>query len=178
MSIRNRGVLWSCMLLFCCSCATPYHPAKNGFGYSDLQLGPDRFQIDYRGDGDTSLERANDFAMLRCAEVAQQAGFSYFAVVDTQNTSSVRKYTIPEQMRAAPYSTAPGYVEPTSSQVGLAGDPAMHPQAPYVRVPSETGTFFKPGTSLVIKCFAAKPDKIFTFVASEVATGIRKKYRL
>src|SRR5258707_3696533 len=77
-----------------CSCATPYRPLKNNTGYSDTTIASNQFRVTFRGNPDTPLERAYDFAMLRCAEVTQEHGFSHFAVLDVVNLSSAKSYTI------------------------------------------------------------------------------------
>jgi hypothetical protein len=163
-----------------CSCSTPYRPMKNGAGYTDQQAAPDEFRVTFQGDGNTSLERVYDFAMLRAAEVTRQHGFSHFAIIGADNTSSVQKYKIPEHVQpdlsAAPRS--PG----TPS---LYASPGLYPnsilsQDPRgtVRVPEETRLYCKPGTSLVIKCFTNKPAKPFTFDAAELEHSLRTKNSL
>jgi len=50
-------------------CATGYH--QNGFtgGFSETRLAPDVFRITFRGNGYTSAERAQDFALLHASEL-------------------------------------------------------------------------------------------------------------
>ena len=61
-------------LLLLDSCATTYRPLNNGAGYSDAVIGPDEFRVGFQGNGETSLERAYDFALLRAAEVTRGHG--------------------------------------------------------------------------------------------------------
>ncbi len=60
-------------------CKTGYVPANGGKGYSETQLGEDNYQIIFRGNGDTSIERAYDFALLRGAEIALSSGYSFIS---------------------------------------------------------------------------------------------------
>jgi len=100
--MRNRVATWTGRAVIFClgsmalvlleSCATSFRPLKNGAGYSDAAVGPEEFRVGFQGNGETSLERAYDFALLRAAEVTRGRGFSHFAVVDTENTSSARDY--------------------------------------------------------------------------------------
>jgi len=150
---------------------------KNGAGYADQQTAPDEFRVTFQGDGNTSLERVYDFAMLRAAEVTRQHGFSHFAVIGADNTSSVQKYTVPEHVQPD-LSAAPRYpITPSLyTSVGLYPN-AVLAQDPRgtVRVPEETRLYCKPGTSLIIKCFNDKPNKPFTFDAAEVEQSLRRK---
>src|SRR2546430_1266132 len=93
VSGAGRGsVPFVSLLVMLCSCATAYRPAKNGAdtGYSESQMALDQFQVTFQGNAHTSLEQANDFALLRCAEIARQHRFNCFAVIDTINTSSAK----------------------------------------------------------------------------------------
>jgi len=163
-----------------CSCSTPYRPMKNGAGYADQQTAPDEFRVTFQGDGNTSLERVYDFAMLRATEVTRQHGFSHFAVIGADNTSSVQKYTVPEHIQPD-LSAAPR----SSITPSLYTSPGLYPNGIFsqdprgtVRVPEQTRLYCKPGTSLVIKCFTDKPDKPFTFNAVELEQSLRTKDRL
>jgi hypothetical protein len=67
------------------SCATTYQ--SNGLmgGFSETQLDEDLFTVRFAGNGYTSSERASDFALLRCADLAIQNSFTYFKIVDSQS---------------------------------------------------------------------------------------------
>jgi hypothetical protein len=71
--------------VFLVGCATAYKP--NGFagGFSDTQLAPDVFRVNFRGNGYTSAERVQNFAMLRAAELALEHGYSHFAIINEQD---------------------------------------------------------------------------------------------
>src|SRR5580704_14863845 len=76
-------------------CQTPYK--SNGLmgGYSETWYAPEAVRVTFRGNGYTSSERAQDFALLRASELALQHGFAFFAVVDESNTTSVSTFTTP-----------------------------------------------------------------------------------
>ncbi len=62
--------------------ATPYGPANaKGYGYQDSRIEDNRVRITYRGDGATSPERVEDYALLRAAELALEGGYDWFRVV-------------------------------------------------------------------------------------------------
>ena len=181
-AFRPSGVNF-CLFLalsLLCSCSTPYRPMKNGAGYSDQQAATNEFRVAFQGDGNTSLEKVYDFAMLRAAEVTRQHGFSHFAVIGADNTSSVQKYKIPEHFQPD-LSTDPRYpITPT-----LYTSPGQYPNAVLsqdprgtVRVPEQTRLYCEPGTSLLIRCFAGKPAKPFTYDAAELEQALRTKNHL
>lgn len=65
-------------------CATPYQPKKgHGFGYSDVQLDNDSVKVSFSGNGDTSKDTVENYALFRCAEVTLQRGFDYFSIIET-----------------------------------------------------------------------------------------------
>jgi hypothetical protein len=55
-------------------------------GFSDVRLDSNTFQVSFRGNGYTSRQTVETFALYRCAELTAQAGFDTFVIVggDTQ----------------------------------------------------------------------------------------------
>ena len=73
-------------LVFLAGCATAvgttYAPAgKGGYGYTDTRIEDDRYRITFAGDGATTPEAVEDFALLRAAELALAGGYDWFRVV-------------------------------------------------------------------------------------------------
>lgn len=61
---------------------TDYGPAdKRGFGYADTRIESDRYRISFAGDGATSREQVEDYALLRAADLAIAGGFDWFRVI-------------------------------------------------------------------------------------------------
>lgn len=81
-------IIGCCLLFFSASCSTPYQSAGLTGGFSDTQLSPDIFRIFFRGNGLTPSDQAQDFAMLRAADLCQANGFSCFSVLDEHDSSS------------------------------------------------------------------------------------------
>jgi len=152
------------LLSFAVGCATPYQSTSFRGGYSDTQLAPDVFRVYFRGNGYTAMERAQDFALLRAAELAQSHGFSCFAVVDESSSTSVQTFTTPGQS----YTSGSGMV--TGNFVTYSGQTMYYP--------GQTYTFHKPRTGLLIKCFTEKPEHIYTFDAAFLVHSLKQKYRL
>lgn len=57
-------------LLLLEGCATSHQEKGFTGGYSETQLAPDVFRVNFAGNGYTSSERAQDFALLRAAELS------------------------------------------------------------------------------------------------------------
>jgi hypothetical protein len=71
-------------LLGACATAvgTAYAPAgKNGYGYTDTRIEDGRYRITFAGDGATSPDAVEDYALLRAAELALAGGYDWFRVV-------------------------------------------------------------------------------------------------
>jgi len=155
----------ACVTIFhLAGCATPYQ--SNGFtgGFSETQLAPDVFRVYFCGNGYTSGERVQDFALLRASELSLQHSFKYFAILEQNN--SVKSYS---------YST-PGEAYTTGS-VDIHGNTATF--SGYTTYePGKTYTFYKPKTGLLIQCFAEKPDGIYTFDASFLQQSLKQKYKI
>jgi hypothetical protein len=158
------------LLLSLCGCATSYRPMKNGQGYSDTQIAADRFLVTFQGNGQTSADQASDFAMLRAAQLTLQHGFSYFAVTDITNTSSLRAYTARQEFYTD-YPPGMGLPPPTFS--------VFQPyQAGYIAQYEWPAVYFRPGQRLWIQCFKTQPDKPFTYDAAALLQSLSSRYRL
>ena len=144
-------------------CATGYH--RDGFtgGYSETQLGEDIFQVSFRGNGYTRSERAADFNLLRCAELALENGFRYFAVVETEKKSQVSSYTTPSTSRTTARAYGSGnYTYGTATTTTSGG---------------QTYLITKPSATNMIVCYMEKPQVDgLVFDAEFVRTSIRGKY--
>jgi hypothetical protein len=139
-------------------CATGYH--RPGFmrgGYTEVQLGENVFQVSFHGNGYTREERAEDFALLRSAEVAAQHGFPFFVIVNQRNRQRVSSYTTPTT---------------TTGRATVDGNT--------IRVSSETSggdtyEIVKPSTQNTILGLKDKPAG-FAYEAQFVIQSMRKKY--
>lgn len=147
-----------------CGCATSYK--SNGFqgGFSDVQLAPDVFRVTFNGNGYTSGERAQDFAMLRASELALQNGFGFFAIVDANNSVRTQSFTTSGKAN-------------TTGTVRFYGNQANYSeQTTYT--PGQTYTFFKPKSGMVVQCFKTKPDGINVFDAAFLQQSLKQAYKI
>jgi hypothetical protein len=143
-------------------CATGYSSTNFTGGYSDTQLAPDVFRVKFNGNGYTSQERAQDFALLRAADLTQANGFTLFAVINESDQSVQESYTTPGTINTyGSYNSNTGYYSATSFY-----DPGV------------TYNFFKPRTGMLIRCFHEVQPGIYTFNAAFIENSIRTKYKL
>ncbi|MGK4476206.1 CC0125/CC1285 family lipoprotein [Aeromonas molluscorum] len=82
----------TCILL-CCSlllggCATPYDSVKsmwnNQTGFSQTQLGPDRWQIEFVGNDLVDRETARKYVLKRAGELAHALGYEWIEVLSLE----------------------------------------------------------------------------------------------
>lgn len=145
-------------------CATSYQRRSFTGGYTETQLAPDVFRVAFGGNGYTSQERAQDFAMLRAAELALQHGFTHLAVVDQRSSMTAHS------------STTPGHATTTGSAY-INGNQATY-SGYTTYTPGETMTFYKPETGIVVQFFKSKPDATFAFDAAFLQQSIKQTYKI
>jgi hypothetical protein len=151
-----------------CSCSTPYRTAQSGKGYSETQISPDEFEVTFVGNDRTDLEQATDFVLLRSAQVARKHGFPNFSVEDSTNQSSLRRYTVRQQV-----------FTPVPPEPGLHPGPnSLRSELPNTTTYIQTLDDFQPGTTLKIKCYKTKPQKPFTYDAADLEATLKAKYKL
>ena len=143
-------------------CATSYKSSGFGGGYTETQLDENVFKVSFRGNGYTGLERASDFALLRCSELALQHGYKYFVVVDAASSISNSTFTTPTTSRTTTNANVYGnHVYGNSSTVTTGG---------------QTYNISKPSASNTIVCFNEKPDDAFSYNAEFMYRSITEKY--
>jgi len=128
-------------------------------GYSETRLAEDTFRVSFNGNGYTSSERAEDFALLRSAEIALAYDFPYFVVVDGRTSAALSSYQTPTRS--------------TSSSV-LVGNTI---QTTTTTTGGQTYTVAKPSSSNTIILLRSKPEGL-SYEAIYVANALRAKYNL
>jgi hypothetical protein len=161
-------------------CATPYQ--SNGFsgGYSETQFAPDAFRVVFRGNGYTSPERAQDFALLRASELTIQHGFTCFAIIDENDSTTTSSFTTPGHSETTAYGTGYSsgniYLNPYGGT--YSGTSSAYVNANTTYTPPQTYVFYKPRSGLLFRCFQTKPDGIFTFDAAFLEQSLTLKYHI
>ena len=83
-----------CKILIClialgtCGCAGPtqYRPSEDGTGYSDRQIGEDRYWVSYTANSFTRYRKLKQYLLYRSAQITLESNHERFVVVD-KNTA-------------------------------------------------------------------------------------------
>lgn len=99
--LSAAGLALSVAALGGCTTATPYQPyipeGARGVhgGYSDQQLGPNRFLVRFHGNDLASRERVEGYLLYRAAELTAQQGFDWFMMDDRRMEHDIRTVADP-----------------------------------------------------------------------------------
>jgi len=68
---------------------TPYKSAstKAAYGYSSEKISENEYKILFKATDKTPADKVQQYALYRAAEIAQKQGFTYLAIVKTNNRS-------------------------------------------------------------------------------------------
>jgi len=105
-------------LLAGCATPTPYQPYQPEMsagvhgGYSDQQVGADRFRVRFHGNELTSRDRVEGYLLYRAAELTLQKGYDWFEIVDRHTEHDVQTYVRPDPFYRPWYGQAYGYWRP------------------------------------------------------------------
>jgi hypothetical protein len=165
---KARTGLLSAMILtsvLFVGCATGYQQRGFTGGYEETRLREDVWSVNFNGNGFTSSQRANDFALLRSAEVALSHGYRYFVIVDSST-----------QITTSTYQTDTRTT--TTGSVSVSGNTA-YARSESVTTGGETYTINKPGVTILFHAYETEPDtEAMVFNAAFLAESLRDKYRL
>ena len=164
MTQNVRFLLSIIIISLLMGCATPYQSKSLTGGYSETQLAPDVFRIAFRGNAYTSSERAQDFTLLRAAELTLQRGFKHFAIIDESSSTSVSSFTTPGTAQ-------------TTGTANVYGNYGTYSETT-TYTPATKHFMFKPRTGLLIRCFNDKQEKIYTFDAAFLEQSVKQKYNI
>mgnify|MGYP003656593993 FL=1 len=117
MRLIYRALLFSTIIL--ASACTPYQQNSGlagfigGGGFNEIQLSSDVYRVTFQGNKYTAEQRAKDFTLLRCAELALENGYSYFRLVNSDFNLRYRTKSVPGSLNVSPSSKV--ISEPSSS---------------------------------------------------------------
>ena len=155
-------------LMIVAGCSTGYH--KQGFsgGYTDMCIQDDIYQVSFNANGYTGSQKAADFALLRCAEMALEKGCKYFSVLNENSDSKTSLHTTP----TTTYN---------SGNVNMYGT-GNYASGSYSGYSQTTGgqihSISKPTTRYMIRILKEKPSDQFCYDAQQVYDNIRTNYKL
>jgi hypothetical protein len=165
-SLAQTIKIWPTLLgaLLLIGCASGYQSSGQTGGYSETWSAPDSVRVIFQGNDHTTPERAQDFAMLRAAELTLQHGFGWFRVVNEENSG--QKTTVTTTSQANTQVT----VDYANTDVRA---PAAIPQPP-----AQTYVSFHPKTGLLVQCLKEKPATGSAFDAAAIQQSLRQKYNI
>src|SRR5262245_44740936 len=88
-------IVWAAAFLPVLAACTPYTSSGLLGGFSETQLSPNVWKVNFQGNGYTSTERVSDFVLLRSADLTLQSGFTHFALADARTGSATTAMTTP-----------------------------------------------------------------------------------
>ena len=150
------------LLLALSGCATSYQAQSFSGGFTETQLDKNVFKVTFKGNGYTPGERAEDFALLRSAELTLKNGFSHFAIIDERQSTDFGVVTTPSQSYTTGSVTAYG-----NTAYGNARTTTTGGQSYIVKKPSASNT---------IVCFSGKPENGFAYDAQFLYDSLTAKY--
>jgi hypothetical protein len=163
-SMNHKYLLPLCCIISITSCATPYQPYGITGGYKETPLAPDVVRVTVEGNGYTSRDRVQDFALLRASEMALQSGYPYFVVINERNDTSTGSFT----------TAGSSY---TSGSVYGVGNSAYY-SGTTTYIPGQTITFQFPETGILVKFVKKKSKDALVFDANFLLTTLRQKYKI
>jgi hypothetical protein len=162
----GKLILASALTLSLASCATGYQPSGAMGGFVERPISPDTYYVEFSGNGFTNPQRASDFMLLRCAEIALENGYSHFAILQAVDASTVSYSTTP--IRSTTTASANGYM--LGNNINLNGSSTTITQG------GDTTAIFKPGAGATIRLLR-QPDSQ-AFDAQRIKDSLRAKYKL
>ena len=72
------------LLIFLTNCSTPYQPKGMLGGYSEEKILKDLYRVEFEGNQHSKPEKIQNYLMYRCAELTQEMGYDYFAIINDE----------------------------------------------------------------------------------------------
>lgn len=123
--MRNNKILlilFSLVIIY--SCSTPYQPKSMLGGYSEEKILDNLYRVEFEGNQHSKPEKVQNYLMYRCAELTQEMGYDYFAIVSDErhfDETSIRptrgaSFQTSSSMSGGTRTTvSPDFQNPTSS---------------------------------------------------------------
>jgi len=158
-----RRVSAAIVLMALAGCATTYQDGSGWTGgFSEVQLDKNVFKVSFNGNAYTSIERVEELALLRGADLTLQHGFSYFVVTEGRSREEVQTYTSPVS---------------TTSKTSRKGNGDLVTQTTMYGGDTQVSKF--PSTVNTIVAYHRKPDMAATVYDAQFLCGsLGKKYKV
>ena len=101
--LRPLGLACSFLFLLAGCATTVYQPLQNGIGYTEVEVGKDKYEIMFHGTSGQDELMAKKYALVRAAEIGQRNGFAYFTLDNSKTKEKEDKETVREsESRSVP----------------------------------------------------------------------------
>jgi len=70
--------------IFLTNCSTSYQPKGTLGGYSEEKILDNLYRVEFAGNRHSKPEKIQNYLLYRCAELTQEMGFTYFAIVSDE----------------------------------------------------------------------------------------------
>jgi hypothetical protein len=153
------------LMAFLFGCATAHQPQGMTGGFTETQLNSNVWRVSFRGNGYTRGEKAEDFALLRSAELDLANGFTHFSFSSSRAGTEVSSFTTPITATTSGSANVSGNSVYGSSTTRFSGG-----NTTYISAPTANN---------VVVMFKEKPDLIATvFDANFICNSLGKKYEV
>jgi hypothetical protein len=170
-----KKVCLATLLMISAGCATDYKSQSFRGGFSETRLDENLFTVRFVGNAYTAPDRASDFCLLRCAELALANGYPYFIVIDASNYSKESTYTTPVTAHTTGSANTFGTATTHGNQTTYMG--MTTGEATTTVYGGQTYVLSKPRSSNTIVCFKEKPSEGgFAFNAAFLVDSLKGKY--
>lgn len=143
-------------------CATGYQSRGFTGGFSETRLDEQVYRISFQGNGFTSAEKASDYTLMKAAELTAVAGYAYFVIMDSADTTQRIKQQTPG------YSQTTGTVNTYGNTANFNATTRHYGGSQYV--------ISKPGQAITIYMLKEKPADVFAFDAAFVYRQMYEKW--
>lgn len=145
------------------ACATAYQPKGLTGGFNETQLSDDSYRVSFTGNGFTDADRATDFFLLRCAELALENGYPYFEISEMQDQSTTGTIHTPATTTTTGTLTGYGNTAYVNAQSTTTGGYSTQ--------------FTRPGVASLVR-FLRQRSGAKSFEAAPLRDRIRAKYKM
>lgn len=132
-----------------------YQSFSSGVGYQVEQQSDSEYYVTYTGTPKTKIEKVNDFALLRSAELTLEKGFNYFVITEAINNKTA--LTSVQQSLVSYRDFGMGDNSPVASSGALSGPSAK--------------------SELTISLYKDKPNGI-AYDAQIIEKAIKEEYKV
>lgn len=161
-----KNIILTVFIVALAGCNTSqYQSYQSGIGYQSESRTENIYRVSYTGTRTTKIDKVNDFAMLRSAELTLEKGYSHFAIISAENNENAAQNKT--DMSARTLTGVSGGSSPTGGVGASASSLDMGAEIAGPKAKSE----------LTIVMYNEKPLGI-SYDASEINRALKQEYEI